>query len=64
MAVITYREALNQALAEEMDAEVKRISEESADFAEGSPEPAAPELYTDIYAEEDVNGRLYFDGRR
>jgi len=55
---------LSQEELEEMDAEVKRISEESADFAEASPEPAPEELYTEIYANEDVNGRLYFDGRR
>ena len=55
---------LSQEELEEMDAEVKRISEESADFADNSPEPAPDELYTDIYAEEDVHGRLYFDGRR
>jgi pyruvate dehydrogenase E1 component alpha subunit len=55
---------LSQEELEEMDAEVKRISEAAADFAENSPEPAPEELYTDIYAEEDVHGRLYFDGRR
>jgi len=54
---------LSQEELEEMDEEVKRVSEEAADFAENSPEPEAPELYTDIYAEEDVNGRLYFDMR-
>src|SRR5690606_2033206 len=55
---------LSQDELEEMDADVKRISEEAAEFADSSPEPAPEELYTDIYAEEDVNGRLYFDGRR
>ena len=55
---------LSQEELEGMDAEVKRISEEAADFADKSPEPAAEELYTEVYAEEDVNGRLYFDGRR
>jgi TPP-dependent pyruvate/acetoin dehydrogenase alpha subunit len=43
---------------------VKRISEEAAEFADKSPEPDPAELYRDIYADEDVNGRLYFDGRR
>jgi len=57
-------EVLSQAELEEIDAEVKRISEEAADFAEASPEPEASELYRDVYAEEDVAGRLYFDGRR
>jgi pyruvate dehydrogenase E1 component alpha subunit len=55
---------LSQAELEEMDEEVKRISEEAAEFADASPEPAAEELYTEIYADEDVAGRLYFDGRR
>ncbi len=57
-------EILSQEELEEMDAEVKRISEAAADFAEKSPEPAPEELYTDIYSDEDVNGHLYFDGRR
>ena len=55
---------LSQEELEQMDEEVKRVSEASADFAEKSPEPAVDELYTEIYATEDVNGRLYFDGRR
>jgi pyruvate dehydrogenase E1 component alpha subunit len=54
---------LSQEQLEEMDAEVKRISEESADFAENSPELEVQELYTDIYATEDVAGRMYFDMR-
>jgi pyruvate dehydrogenase E1 component alpha subunit len=55
---------LSQEELEQMDEEVKRVSEASADFAEKSPEPSVDELYTEIYANEDVNGRLYFDGRR
>ena len=55
---------LSQEELEKMDEEVKRVSEEAADFADKSPEPDPAELYRDIYAEEDVNGRLYFDGRR
>jgi pyruvate dehydrogenase E1 component alpha subunit len=55
---------LSQEDLEKMDEEMKRISEESAEFAERSPEPEPDELYRDIYANEDVNGRLYFDGRR
>jgi pyruvate dehydrogenase E1 component alpha subunit len=54
---------LSQEQLEEMDAEVKRLSEEAADFADKSPEPDTNELYTEIYAEENVNGRLYFDMR-
>ncbi|HEU0077209.1 MAG TPA: pyruvate dehydrogenase (acetyl-transferring) E1 component subunit alpha, partial [Longimicrobiaceae bacterium] len=55
---------LSQEELEKQDEEVKRLSDEAAEFAENSPEPALDELYTDIYSTEDVNGRLYFDGRR
>ncbi|HEU0055181.1 MAG TPA: pyruvate dehydrogenase (acetyl-transferring) E1 component subunit alpha [Longimicrobium sp.] len=55
---------LSQEQLEAMDAEVKKLSEEAAEFAEKSPEPGPDELYTEIYANEDVAGRLYFDGRR
>jgi pyruvate dehydrogenase E1 component subunit alpha len=55
---------LQQDELEKMDEEVKKISEEAAEFAEKSPEPEVGELYTEIYANENVNGRLYFDGRR
>lgn len=54
---------LSQEELEAMDDEVKRLSEEAAEFAERSPEPAVEELYRDVYAEENVNGRLYFDMR-
>jgi pyruvate dehydrogenase E1 component alpha subunit len=54
---------LSQEELEKQDEEVKRVSDEAADFAENSPEPSVEELYTDIYSTEDVNGRLYFDGR-
>ncbi len=57
-------DVLSQEELEKIDEEVKRISAEAADFAENSPEPEAAELYRDVYAEEDVAGRLYFDGRR
>ena len=54
---------LSQEELEKMDDEVKQVSEEAAEFAERSPEPAVEELYRDVYAEENVNGRLYFDMR-
>jgi len=54
---------LSQDELEKMDAEVKEISEKSAEFADQSPEPELSQVYTDIYADEDVNGRLYFDMR-
>jgi pyruvate dehydrogenase E1 component alpha subunit len=55
---------LSQEELEKQDEEVKRLSDEAAEFAENSPEPGLEELYTEIYATEDVHGRLYFDGRR
>jgi pyruvate dehydrogenase E1 component alpha subunit len=55
---------LSQEELEKMDEEVKAISEQAAQFAEDSAEPNPEELYRDIYADEDVAGRLYFDGRR
>jgi pyruvate dehydrogenase E1 component alpha subunit len=57
-------DVLSQEELEQMDVEVKDISEKSAQFADESPEPEVEELYRDVYAEEDVAGRLYFDGRR
>jgi TPP-dependent pyruvate/acetoin dehydrogenase alpha subunit len=54
---------LSQEELEKQDEEVKRLSDEAAEFADKSPEPSLDELYTDIYADEDVEGRLYFDGR-
>jgi pyruvate dehydrogenase E1 component alpha subunit len=62
--ILAEAEILSQDELEEMDEEVKRVSEEAAEFAEQSEEPALDQVYTDVYAEEDVNGRLYFDGRR
>lgn len=35
----------------EIDKEIKKTVKEAADFSQESPEPAAAELYTDIYAE-------------
>ena len=61
--LLARNEILSQQELEEMDAECKRISEESAEFAEKSPEPAVDGIYQDIYSTEDVAGRLYFDMR-
>jgi pyruvate dehydrogenase E1 component alpha subunit len=50
----------------ELQAIDKRVHEEvddAAEFAENSPEPEIDALYRHVYAGEDVNGRLYFDGR-
>lgn len=38
----------------EIQAEVKRVVQEAVEFAEKSPEPDLSELYTDVYAEEEV----------
>jgi pyruvate dehydrogenase E1 component alpha subunit len=44
------RGLVNEQDLKQMDAEVKRVVVESAEFATESPEPALSELYTDIYA--------------
>jgi pyruvate dehydrogenase E1 component alpha subunit len=51
---------------DELQAIDKRVHEEvddAADFADKSPEPALDQLYRHVYADEDVHGRLFFDGR-
>ena len=55
---------LSQEELEKVDQEVKAISEKATEFAEDSPEPPAEELYRDIYSNEEIAGRMYFDGRR
>ncbi len=44
------RGMLNEQDLKQMDAEVKRVVIEAAEFATESPEPAISELYTDVYA--------------
>ena len=44
-----------------MDARIHQIVDEAAEFADNSPEPDISELYTDVYVDEDVHGRLFFD---
>jgi pyruvate dehydrogenase E1 component alpha subunit len=44
------RGLVNEQDLKQMDAEVKRVVVEAAEFATESPEPALSELYTDIYA--------------
>jgi pyruvate dehydrogenase E1 component alpha subunit len=46
-----------------IDARVHEEVDDAAEWADNSPEPDESELYTDVYANEDVHGRLYFDGR-
>ena len=54
---------LTQAQFEEMDREVRATIAEAERFAEASPIPTADDLYTHTYAQENVHGRLFFDGR-
>jgi pyruvate dehydrogenase E1 component alpha subunit len=44
------RGLVNEQDLKQMDAEVKRVVVEAAEFATESPEPALSELYTDVYA--------------
>jgi pyruvate dehydrogenase E1 component alpha subunit len=51
---------------DELQAIDRRVHEEvddAAEFADQSPESSQEELYAHVYAQEDVHGRLYFDGR-
>jgi pyruvate dehydrogenase E1 component alpha subunit len=48
---------------ESMDAEIKEIVAEAADFADGSPTPDPGTLYDHTYATLNEHGRLFFDGR-
>jgi pyruvate dehydrogenase E1 component alpha subunit len=54
---------LDQATLEDMDAEARELSAEAADFADASPLPGPEALYTNVWAEINPNGRLFFDGR-
>lgn len=48
---------------EALDDEVKSIAEAAAEFADEQPDPRPEALYEDVYTNEEVNGRLYFDMR-
>jgi pyruvate dehydrogenase E1 component alpha subunit len=48
---------------EAMDDEVQAEVDDAAEFADNSPEPGDEELYTDVYADVGVHGRLFFDRR-
>ncbi len=54
---------LSQEELEEMDAEVRAVVDEAAEFADDSPFPADEELYTHVYSELNEHGRLFLDGR-
>jgi pyruvate dehydrogenase E1 component alpha subunit len=46
---------------EAMDDEVQAEVDDAAEFSDNSPEPDDEALYTDVYADMDVHGRLFFD---
>jgi pyruvate dehydrogenase E1 component alpha subunit len=46
-----------------MDERVLAEVEDALTFSDESPDPGPEELYTDVYAEEDVNGLLFFDAK-
>ena len=48
---------------EEMDVKARQVAADAGDFAEASPVPAPEALYSDVWAEINPNGRLFFDGR-
>jgi pyruvate dehydrogenase E1 component alpha subunit len=45
----------------EMDERVHAEVDDSAEFADASPDPEPAELYRDVYAQHDGRGRLFFD---
>jgi pyruvate dehydrogenase E1 component alpha subunit len=54
---------LDQAGLEEMDAEVRAVVAEADEIADSSPLPGPEALYSNVWAEINPNGRLFFDGR-
>ncbi|MXX33785.1 MAG: pyruvate dehydrogenase (acetyl-transferring) E1 component subunit alpha [Gemmatimonadetes bacterium] len=54
---------LTQAELEAMDAEVRAVCEDAAEFADASPVPDPATLYDNVYAEVNAHGRLFLDGR-
>jgi pyruvate dehydrogenase E1 component alpha subunit len=60
---LTEADLLTEDELEAMDEEVQAEVDDAAEFADNSPEPDDEELYTDVYADENVHGRLFFDRR-
>jgi pyruvate dehydrogenase E1 component alpha subunit len=50
-ALIEERGWADEGALKAVDAEVKKIVADAAEFARTSPEPEASELYTDVYTE-------------
>jgi len=55
---------LDQAELEAIDADVRAVCQDAADFADASPRPGADTLYDHVYAELNEHGRLFLDGGR
>lgn len=53
---------LDQGMLEEMDAEARQIAADASDFADASPVPDLDSLYKHVWADKNLNGRLFFDG--
>jgi pyruvate dehydrogenase E1 component alpha subunit len=53
--------ALSETELKAIDQRVQEEVEDAAKFADESPESSIEELYTDVYAEENEHGRLFFD---
>ena len=54
---------LDQEGLEVMDAEVRAVVNEAAEFAEASPPPDPARLYENVYSQINEHGRLFLDGR-
>ena len=55
---------LEQEELERMDAEVRAEVDDAAEFADASPLPPPESLYEDVYAQPEIHGRLFLDGRK
>jgi pyruvate dehydrogenase E1 component alpha subunit len=58
---LTAADLLSEAELNEMDERIKAEVEDSARFAEESPDPEPDALYNNVYAEINPHGRLFFD---
>jgi len=54
---------LTQKELEAIDARARAACEDATDFADSSPPPDPSTLYDHVYAEIDLHGRLFLDGR-
>jgi pyruvate dehydrogenase E1 component alpha subunit len=56
-------ELLTESELKAIDAGVKEVVDDAAEFADASPLPDPSELVTDVYSEINEHGRLFMDGR-